>query len=148
MPVPLRPPAVAGFTIFTLLLASFAPAAADLPSPPQLLTQANAELHQAIGQTSSGSVTRSCSASPALRIATYSAQAVDGLVSGAAVRHGATGRALFGTASAATYLASEAAFDLVVGAFTRRASCGTKNAVTAVAGASAVLDATQAGTPR
>jgi len=78
-----------------------------------------------------------------MRIAMYVAQAADSFVTGSAVKHGAIGRTMFGTTNTATYLASSAVFDVILGAFTRRASDRTKNTISFGLGASAFMNATQ-----
>jgi len=78
-----------------------------------------------------------------LRDAMYASQVADALVTGTAVKHGATGRTMFGTANAAGYLVSSAAFDALIGAFTRRVSWRTKSVIDFALGSSALLNAMQ-----
>jgi hypothetical protein len=78
-----------------------------------------------------------------VRIGMYAAQAADALTAGAAAQHGGIGRTPFGASPAASYLLEQGALDLVVGALTRRASCGSKNLIDGVIGGSALLNAPQ-----
>jgi hypothetical protein len=78
-----------------------------------------------------------------VRIGMYAAQAADALTAGAAAQHGGIARTPFGESPAAAYIVEQGVLDLVVGALTRRASCGTKNLIAGVLGGSALLNAPQ-----
>ncbi len=117
-------------------------ASAQTTTAPSRLANIDATLHRAIAQAQP---MNGCSASRPLQLAMYSAQAVDALATGAAVQHGAVGRTPFGTTSVSTAILTQAAFDVIIGMFMRRASCSTKNAINVVIGGSAAFNALQAG---
>ena len=127
-----------------LALASFAgfsiaPAHAQA-TPQNWVGALNVPLRQTTGPSAP-----SGACAPALQTAMYSLQAFDATATGAAVQHGAIGRTMFGSADAANYILSEAAFDAVIGMFTRHDGCKTKNALRFAIGASSMFNALNAG---
>ena len=129
-----------------------APARADVtlpvfasPAPVQNRFLADAQVKLAAVAADEQAKTGVCNLT-ALRIGMYAAQAVDAFGTAAAVRGRATSRTAYGaSSSAASYIATQAVFDALAGALTRRASCKEKIALSAVVAGSALLNASKDG---